>query len=632
MWYFRKKGRGEKIRDPIQGEFFATEAIASPAEALVRESIQNSLDAGDGNAVRVRMYLGRGEAALYAKSAETLFNGAWQHYSAESNGLRDAPKPSDHCPYLVVEDFGTSGLTGDPRQSDPLPGVVNPFFLFFRAEGLSGKGEKERGRWGVGKYVFPRSSLISSHFGLTVRKDDGRELLMGAATLKSHVVDGQTYCPDGLFGALESDDFVLPLDDERAIKDFRQSFSISRQSEPGLSVVVPYVDPDITFEELLLAAAKDYFLPILDGTLEVTIESHAEQAVLTSRSLSTTLDQYRERIGADVPALVELARWAGTATDDTRFETLTAGEQGSPKWTDDLIPDAVRDAVRRRIDAHEPFAVRVWMMIRPKGGQSERTYFDILMRPDRDSDGKPRFVRDGIMVSDVKGGRAREFLSLVVVTHKPLATMLGDSENPAHTQWQKDSSNFRGKYTYGPGSLDFVTSAVSSLMKAVNRSENDEDPSLTVDFFSLPAEDDNRQGADPDKRKKKKRKPDVPPVDLPRPRPAQIKISRRAGGFSVAAGPGAPPPPFIVEVRAAYDVRNGNPLKKYDPADFDFSRSGIDVVSESRGLTIGMKKDNIILARVAEADFRLCVDGFDKARDVYVKATVRTPGDADSQT
>ena len=44
-WHFRQHAPGEKTRDPIQGEFFATEAIRNPAEALIREGIQNSLDA-----------------------------------------------------------------------------------------------------------------------------------------------------------------------------------------------------------------------------------------------------------------------------------------------------------------------------------------------------------------------------------------------------------------------------------------------------------------------------------------------------------------------------------------------------------------------------------------------------------
>lgn len=36
---------GETNIDPTEAEFFSTEALGSPADALVREAIQNSLDA-----------------------------------------------------------------------------------------------------------------------------------------------------------------------------------------------------------------------------------------------------------------------------------------------------------------------------------------------------------------------------------------------------------------------------------------------------------------------------------------------------------------------------------------------------------------------------------------------------------
>lgn len=61
QWHFIKPKPGDKNREPILGEFFATEAITNPAEALVREGDQNSLDAGLDGLVRVRIYIS-GEA------------------------------------------------------------------------------------------------------------------------------------------------------------------------------------------------------------------------------------------------------------------------------------------------------------------------------------------------------------------------------------------------------------------------------------------------------------------------------------------------------------------------------------------------------------------------------------------
>jgi hypothetical protein len=65
-WYFRPLEVGETTRKPIQGEFFSTEAIRNFTEALVREGIQNSLDAGTESPIRVRLFLASGNNAAPA--------------------------------------------------------------------------------------------------------------------------------------------------------------------------------------------------------------------------------------------------------------------------------------------------------------------------------------------------------------------------------------------------------------------------------------------------------------------------------------------------------------------------------------------------------------------------------------
>jgi hypothetical protein len=213
-WHYRVKAPDETLRDPIQGEFFSTEAIKNPADALVREAVQNAMDAtlrdDDGqprDIVRVRFFLATGKHALPGKEAADWFDGAWEHFQASGSGLREPPSKGEACPYLVFEDFNTIGLKGDISQSEPIDGVQNHFFYFFRAEGKSVEGGKERGRWGVGKHVFPRSSRANTFFGLSVRADDGSRVFMGHSVFKSHRVGGGYFCPDGYPGASSFDLF-----------------------------------------------------------------------------------------------------------------------------------------------------------------------------------------------------------------------------------------------------------------------------------------------------------------------------------------------------------------------------------------------------------------------------------------
>ncbi|MGA9452284.1 MAG: hypothetical protein WBW41_13175 [Verrucomicrobiia bacterium] len=283
-WHFRPLEVGETTREPIQGEFFSTEAIRNPTEALVREGIQNSLDAGTESPIRIRIFLASGNSAAPASRVAPWLNGAWPHLHATGNGLREPPSETSSCPFLVFEDFGACGLQGDVTQAFDEPGVKNHFFYFYRAEGRSGKSEVDRGRWGIGKHVFPRSSRLSTFFGLTIRADDGKRLLMGHTVLKSHRVGSTPFSPDGYYGEQQSNKLVLPVSDKAMLDTFCTDFNLKRADQPGLSLVVPFVDLDFTARHLKEAVVSGYFYPFLTGALEVIVETPTE---------STTIDAER---------------------------------------------------------------------------------------------------------------------------------------------------------------------------------------------------------------------------------------------------------------------------------------------------------------------------------------------------
>jgi hypothetical protein len=637
MWCFRKKARNEKIRDPIQGAFFSTEAIAGPAQALVREAIQNSLDARlDGHKVRVRFWLATGERSLSPDDVAAFFEGTWQHYAAEGNGLDKAPTQSMCCPYLVVEDFGTKGLTGDVTQADPDPHQKNPFFLFFRAEGLSAKGGAELGRWGIGKFVFPRSSLASTHFGLTIRHDDRKRLLLGAVTLKAHRIGDTTYSPDALFGRPDSDGFVLPLSDSALLDRFSRTFNLSRSTEPGLSVVVPFVDPEITYGELIAAVARNWFVPLLAGDLEVLVEEPGQSTLLNAHSLDDTLQAYGDSVGRDILEFVRLARWGANLPDSDREHLASPDPWRAMKWSSDLVPEPVATKLRQCLESRARVAVRVPLYIRPKSKNSPvATYFDIYMAPDRGSNGRPLFVREGILVSDVRGARVPEIRALVVVNDRPLATLLGDSESPAHTEWQKDGPNFRDRYTYGKAVIAFVTSSVAELLGFVSRTAQEADPSLTVDFFSIcpPEPDDPRQLETLDDQEEDEGNDQgvtPKPLDLLE-RPQPLLLTRITGGFVVTSTESAPSPPYLVEIRCAYNTRSGNAFRKWVPADFDLAKPPMRVSCDAPDAVEHAARENWVLLKVGTTNLRVVVTGFDETRDVVVRYKVRVPQNADSQ-
>lgn len=626
-WHFEKARRGQAQRDPISGEFFATEAIRNSAEALVREGIQNSLDAvSPGERVRVRIYISGDEGAAPAAGATSFFNGLAPHLAVPRNGLAEEgrPDPSQPCRFLLFEDFGTQGLLGDPAQWHRKENVRNGFFAFFRAEGENAKSDSDRrGRWGVGKFVFPRASHGNTFFGLTIRPGESRALLLGRSILRSHEIRGTPYMPDGFFGLVdESPDgaLVLPVEGGDVVERFRRVFRLSRASEPGLSLVVPWYDQEITRERLLEAAMRDWFFSILAGELIVQIADDEATVELSGESFEQHLDALPETVQAELRPLSSLARFATSEQGRNPTVIGEADTTNKPKWHEAMLSDEVKASLRGALESLSPVAVRVPVRVRPRKAAPEQSHLDIFIIKDPEAvDGRPVFIREGIIVSDARGRKVPGYRALAVASHKPLADLLGDAENPAHTEWRPDTANFKDRYLYGPGYLSFVKESVAELVAAVMGSEDDAAPELLADLFSLPRDEALPQ------RVRKEGKPGrepvvtVPPATASKPR---YRIGRVRGGFTLSRGSDEARPPAELVVRVAYDVRRGDPFRKYDPADFRLLKD-VEMKEESRGLKLQSCSDNQLSLVVTDPDFHMTLVGFDENRDLVINVTAR---------
>ena len=630
-WNFKELRPGDKDRQPTQGEFFATDAIRTPAEALVRETIQNSLDArvpGANGPVRVRFRLSTGKDALPASVARRYFEDGWIHFSSDGNGLDDVPKNSDDCPFLVTEDFGTTGLIGEVDQWRHISGRKNPFYYFFRTEGRSGKGEEDRGRWGIGKYVFPRSSRINSFIALTVRCDDAQSLLMGQAILKSHSIGERYFTPDGDYGVLKDNGLVLPVADKDFLAQFSSDFNLSRTTEPGLSVVVPWVSPDITKENLLKAVVEDYFYPILAGGLEVILATGDDEIGLSKDNLESTSMSLGEEFAAHMLPLIVLARWAN---DENRgaSERLVSPSAQRPVWESAMIPPDRLVDLRNKFRSGEKMAITVPLLVREHKRAARESHFNFYLVNDAGDNGTPVFIRDGITISDVRTRFAPGVRSLVIVDDKPLATLLGDSENPAHTQWQKDREHFAGKYVFGKSYIDFVSHSVAMFVRILNEADQEPDRDLLRDIFFVPKQQGPQEKKEKSKPRKRNKGAVIDPKPVVEPRKRRFTLSKVAGGFTISPGAKDALPPVALRVEIAYDRRRGSALKKYVPADFRTDEEPIRI--ELEGAKIVEKSRNIIVAKILAPNFRVMVGGFDENRDLFVDVEAQDLTD-DSQT
>jgi hypothetical protein len=614
-------------------KFFNSDAVANRANAIVREGIQNSLDAAqDATTIRVRISVGIWSATKRADRLGIYLIGFHDHFDvpAVRNKIVAPPGPEEPFRYLVFEDFSTSGLKGDAAQWWPdEQGLANPFFNYFRAEGISDKTDGSRGRHGVGRLVFMFASRIRSIFGLT-RRGDGDELLMGTSVLRNHWLNQKPFLPDGWFGIRSAEDprLTLPVQsDSGFLAEFKTDFGISRGDQNGLSVVVPWLNDDVTVPEIVKAVLIGYFHPILRRKLTVeVVDETGSLLVINADTIKTVIDMQPTELAAALKPVLSLAEASLNQSERLMLAPPTAAN--APKWSKDCVPEDVREQIHSKLEAGALAALRVPIQCRQKGKPAIDCQFDIFLQRDSSvTDGQIIYIREGIIITDVRPRRTSGIRALVVIDEGPLASFLGDSENPSHTRWEKES--VRDKYVYAPAHLDYVVQSVPAILSIISEQQKRPDTSLLLDLFSLPTELETGSKTKQKQHKKKDGgETETEEIDIP-VIPRRFIVDKIAHGFAIRSGDPEAQRPLILAIKVAYGVRRGSPFTKYNAADFRLGLGGIEC--KFRGAQLSDFADNWMRVEVTEDNFEITVAGFDTDnRDLHVDVRIRDTEVADA--
>ena len=446
---------------------------------------------------------------------------------------------------------------------------------------------------------------------------------MGQSVLKIHRANGQRYAPYGYYGRFE-DDFALPVDDPEHIDQFCRDFSIRRAGEPGLSVIIPYPDEEIEIESVIRSVINQYFFPILSGDLVVTVAGGANQQVLDEQNLFTYIDGTDWQDRKALIRRLEFAKWCISQPDEA-FERLKEPPEGrAPKWDEALFEPEQMNRLRSRFEAGEKLAFYLPLWVEPRKKDIEHSHFKLFLERDALIDrGEDYFIRDGITVTGVSSQRQKGMRVIVSVADKPLSRLLGDSENPAHTEWQERSPKFKNRYNLGPACLRFVKNSPREMIRILSMPAEGRDTKLLRDLFYVDLDLGKETKSD---RKMPKDGPGAGSLgseDAPTGAPPRLLLSRVKGGFRLSLHPEAKLYPRTIEMEMAYDVRQGNPFRLYRPYDFDLEKAPIRI--EGVGLTYRIVQPNGLKATTEQPDFQLTITGFDLNRDLKIK--IITPQD-----
>jgi len=640
-WYFNEHPEGAKRREPLVGEFFATESISNVVSGLVREFVQNSMDAALTPDAPVEVHFAVGELDP-GEQTDKYFTSFWDHYDAcddLSTVGRQEDLRREACRFLVAEDFRTTGLRGDPSvsfiDSGETVDEINDFYYFIRTEGASGKSTTDRGNWGVGKYTYAKTSNINSFFAFSVRHDrDGGatpdHVLIGQSILNYHRIGDAVFQPDGWWGLLGGHGGAMPMPfvgESPESTEFGRDFRLFRDHEPGLSIVVPFVARDINTEALMVAALRNYLTPIVRGQLSIVIKEDDDPYILESTTIEREVRNFKDgELWDEFGPEIELVRWwhqGGAGSREDGFFELPKPEVEEQLSWKDRIDDETATAIRERLESALMVSVRVPISIerRGRGSRAEWSFVDLLLCPDPDRSVPPTFYREGIRISEVKSDKIPGVRAIVLADDKVVAGFLGAAEGPAHTDWKNNRDRFSGAYRNGRNILAFIKGLPSGLVNRVRSGHDDTDLAVALDYWSLPIDrepqgrDRQPTGADPEEHKK------VMPPDPPDEKPVRkVRLGTLIGGFTIAPGDGLEVGERV-SATIAYDTLSGDPLRKWISADFDVSSDSISV--KQSGATLVERSNNHLEFDVTDVDtFSIAVAGFDRNRDIFVRVGV----------
>lgn len=410
QWHFDKHGgRDVGPNNPMQENFKKT-----PYASLIRESIQNSLDARSdaSRPVKVEFKIGRIQRKEYEKffGIREHIDGCLKYYHSNDDAKKTYMPMLSYLDsinsylgrlyYIQVADFNTKGMEYRPGDTN------NPFYAFVRAAGVSSKDNNSSGgSYGYGKaayfYMSPLRTIIVS-----TRTRDGRHFFEGVSSLCTHTLDGEKYTDVGYYDN----------NNGQPVTDINKIPERFRRTEPGTNIYVMGVYKsqeelfdsdgwkDEIYHEMMESVLRNFWMAIQTQKLEVKIDD----TYITKENLG----EYLEKVFKE-------------EHDKAKRE---AKYNPTPYWN--AVVNANRDKQHRLIEKKLPILGNV------------RFY----VYKNKDALDKIVYMRGINMLVKAKRNQSENGFYGVFVCEDPKGNrILREMENPAHDEWVASNWKVEGK-------------------------------------------------------------------------------------------------------------------------------------------------------------------------------------------
>lgn len=409
-WHFAKSlGGQDQGPNDAMGENFKKD----PYESLVREAIQNSIDAQADPDVPVIMSFkfksinSRSYPELF--SIEDHIRGCLEMYNDSSARKKFEPMLDylliaglNRMDYLEVSDENTTGMSyskGDTK---------SPFYSFVQSAGNSSKtNEGAGGSFGFGKAAYFNISRIRTIL-ISTLTDEGKYYFQGVSALCTHKINGEKREPVGYYGNYNYSEPVdeVPIDDSSQIPT---RFGRIDQDVPKVGTSMFIMGLGLNGEgtanamlSIIEAVIKHFWLAIVRNKLIVKVRCSDLKCEYDINA--DNLAEYVEKIFPD-------------------YDDMRRGHK-NPRPYIDAVVNAGSDDKHLVFEKEIPYLGKcAYYLIKSKNGN------DYILN-----------MRSTFMLIKHELNRTDYgFYSVFVCTDNDGNEILRHAENPAHTEW--DSRN-----------------------------------------------------------------------------------------------------------------------------------------------------------------------------------------------
>lgn len=623
-WFYPEIDRWSVSGLDVVEDNFNNEEKA-PFNIFLRELIQNSLDARSCENVGPVVISIREKSDFKAD----IFDREFFERLAVSENNQETKSLSNHC--LLIEDFNTTGLAGKTDNPNELDEGENWNGFWWREGEGAKSGRGSNGSAGQGKITFYRMSGVRSLIGYTVRKSDGKALMMGRTHFsKDYFFNSQRYRRHSWWTS--SGKKAIPLDQTESKEEFEKYlklFGFKREiRQPGLSLLIPFTEP-VDMRSVLLSLVGEFYYTIKKQRLRFEINISGKDIIVTHETIDKLAAEIKDEEIRDAKSVF---------TEDMRSLTESVLNikdsdiiEASESWVNDrvLSKDCFKEKdlniINEKFLRGEIVSVRFPVIINLRKEKIKRkSDFHVFVHSTSQMLGSEEaYIRKDLVIGLEKhlagAGRLQPARSITLVSDEELSAFLSAAEEPTHLKWNSKRKKLINEYVSSADLLNAVRNAAPRLLALLSGEKLEKDKKALAAFFPKPvvyeAENERSQGRKaggnnkldrwnlPNKRKKT--------VSIPAP----VVVEDVLGGVLLKKNPDinikSIQPPFSCKLEFGYVWCDGSdPFTNYHPLDFDLQDEKIFSISH-KDVEIKSRFQNVVEFLVKSGDFKFEITGFD---------------------